>query len=54
MTEDAKVQELRIRDARKSLREWARAQAREAPPWSDAQWRSINAALGYKLKEESD
>ena len=34
-----------------ALRAWARAQAESFPPWSEQQWKDINAVLGYKLRE---
>ena len=32
------------------LKAWARRWVDSSPPWSDKQWREINAALGYRLK----
>lgn len=31
------------------LRAWARAQVEQSPPWSERQWREVNAVLGYRL-----
>lgn len=33
------------------LRAWARGVVASFPPWSEQQWREVNAALGYRLKE---
>jgi hypothetical protein len=34
-----------------AVRAWAREWARRLPRWSDEQWRSINAALGHRVRE---
>jgi len=34
------------------LKAWARRWVDSFPPWSDEQWREINAALGYRLKHK--
>src|SRR2546427_7272741 len=34
---------------KEALRQWAREWARRLPPWSDEQWRQINAGLGYRV-----
>ena len=36
-------------DDKEALREWACEWARRLPPWSDEQWRQINAGLGYQV-----
>jgi hypothetical protein len=33
-----------------AVRAWAREWARRLPHWSDEQWRSINAGLGYRVR----
>ncbi|MBS2964296.1 hypothetical protein KGA66_14645, partial [Actinocrinis puniceicyclus] len=32
------------------VRAWAREWAKRLPHWSDEQWRSINAGLGYRVR----
>lgn len=33
------------------VREWAKQQAADFPPWSNGQWRRICAGLGYRLDD---
>jgi hypothetical protein len=33
------------------LRAWARAWVEQSPPWSERQWKEVNAVLGYRLKK---